>query len=69
MLMGEPRCKVCNLRDLDEAFYIELFKEKRSLREYQKMAKQKYDETKNEVYILSYSSFRRHILAGERHYD
>lgn len=67
--MGESRCKVCQLRDLDEAFYNELFKEKRSLRQLQRMARQKYEETKNEVYILSYSSFNRHIKAGERHYD
>ena len=67
--MGEPRCKVCQLKELDPEFYEELFKEKRSLRQYQRMVRQKYQETHNEVYNLSYSSFRRHIIAGEKHYD
>jgi hypothetical protein len=33
------------------------------------MARQKFKETNDEAYNLSYSSFRRHIIAGEKHYD
>ena len=65
----EPRCKVCQLKDLDPEFHDALFREKKSLRQLQRMARQKYQETNNEAYNLSYSSFRRHIIAGEKHYE
>jgi hypothetical protein len=65
----EPRCKVCQLKEIDPAFHDELFKEKKSLRQLQRMTRQKYKETGNEIYNLSYSSFRRHMIAGEKHYD
>lgn len=56
----EARCKVCQLRILDPDFYDELFSKNRSLREFQKMARDKN-------YDISYSSFRRHIMGGRRH--
>lgn len=65
----EPRCKVCQLKEIDPTFHDELFKEKKSLRQLQRMARQKFKETNDESYNLSYSSFRRHIIAGEKHYD
>ena len=65
----EPRCRVCKLKESDPEFYKLLFSEERSLREYQKIVRQKFKETQDELYNISYSSFRRHILAGEKHYD
>lgn len=56
----EPRCKVCQLRIADPRFYKKLFSEERSLRELQKMAR-------DNGYDISYSSFRRHVIGGERH--
>lgn len=69
MILLEPRCKVCQLREFDPEFYQFLFSKPRSLRELQKEVRKKFEETKNDIYYISYSSFRRHILAGEKHYD
>lgn len=65
----EPRCKVCKLREFDPEFYDFLFSKQRSLREFQKEVRKKMKETNNDIYNISYSSFRRHILAGEKHYE
>ena len=58
----EKRCKVCHLREDDPELYEELFSGKYSLRQQQKMARDK-------GWNISYSSFRRHIVAGMRHDD
>jgi len=56
----EPRCRVCQLKLSDPELYKELFKEERSLRELQKLARERGHD-------VSYSSFRRHIIGGDRH--
>lgn len=66
----EPRCKICQLRIIDPGFYEELRKlweNKESLRNLAKEAKKKFEKTNDYAYDISYSSFRRHIIAGDKH--
>ena len=71
----ESRCRICQLRYMDPKFYEFLFSTERSLREYQRIARKQWKKGEEEFekkwgvegYFISYSSFRRHLKAGERH--
>lgn len=71
----EKRCRVCKLKYEDPEFYEFLYSKKRSLREYQRMARKQWKKGEQEFenkwgrkgHFISYSSFRRHNKAGNKH--